>query len=118
MTRASLIGSVAAALLLTATSSAFAGSISRDLRDIRSDKVDIYRDRVKLREELAERNYDWRRELRAIRHGNYWAAEQWDARRRHEQSEINGLTRDLRNDRIDLAKDRARLRRDFWRYEY
>src|SRR5262249_39212841 len=116
MTRASLIGTVAAALLLTATSSAFAGDIYRDLNDIRRDKVDIYRDRIKLRQDLAERNYDWQRELRALRHGNYWAAQRWDARRRHEQGEINALTRDLRNDRIDLARDRARLRRDTWQY--
>src|SRR5215475_5555026 len=118
MTRTALLGTVAAALMLAAASPAFADDISRDLRDIRHDRADIYRDRVKLREERTERNYDWRRELRAIQHGNYWAAERWDARRRHEQSEINALGRDLRNDRIDLAKDRARLRRDFWRYEY
>jgi hypothetical protein len=116
MTRASLIGSVAAALLLTATSSAFAGDVYRDLNDIRRDKVDIYRDSVKLRQEQAERNYDAQRELRAIRNGNYWAAEKWDARRRHEQGEINAINRDLRKDRVDLAKDRYDLRRDTWRY--
>jgi len=116
MTRASLIGSVAAALLLTATSSAFAGDVYRDLRDIRRDKVDIYRDRVKLRQEQAERNYDAQRELRAIRNGNFWAAEKWDARRRQEQGEINAINRDLRKDRIDLQKDRYDLRRDTWRY--
>jgi len=118
MTRTALIGSFAAAFLLTATSSAFAGDVYRDLRDIRSDRVDIYRDRAKLKEELAERNYDLRREFRALKNGNYWAAERWDARRRHEQGEINALTRDLRNDRVDLARDRARLRRDFWGYKY
>ena len=116
MTRASLIGSVAAALLLTATSSAFAGDVYRDLRDIRRDKVDIYRDNVKLRHEQAERNYDAWRERQAIRNGNFWAAEKWDARRRQEQGEINAINRDLRKDYNDLAKDRYDLRRDTWRY--
>src|SRR5262245_10339394 len=82
MTRAALFGTVAAALMVAATSSAFADDISRDLRNIRHDRADIYRDRVKLREELAERNYDSRREWRAIQHGNFGAAQYWDARRR------------------------------------
>jgi hypothetical protein len=56
MTRTALIGSFAAALVLTVTSSAFAGDISRDVNDIRRDRVDIYRDHVKLNEEKAERN--------------------------------------------------------------
>ena len=118
MTRTVLLGTVAAALMLAAASPAFADDISRDLRDIRHDRADIYRDRVKLREERAERNYDWRRELRAIQHGNYWAAEKWDARRRQEQREINGLNRDLYKDRVDLGRDRADLRRDLWRRGY
>jgi hypothetical protein len=109
---------VAAALMLAAASPALADDISRDLRDIRHDRADIYRDRVKLREEQAERNYDARREWRAIRHGNYWAAEMWDARRRQEQREINALGRDLHKDRVDLGKDRADLRRDLWRRGY
>ena len=119
MTRTALIGSFAAALMLTVTSSAFAGDISRDVNDIRRDRVDIYRDHVKLNEEKAERNYARLRELRALRNGNYWAAERWDARRRHEQGEVNALNRDIQKDRKDLAKDRADLRRDFWwRYRY
>src|SRR5262249_24874361 len=104
MTRTALFGTVAAALMLAATSPALADDISRDFRDIRHDRVDIYRDRVKLREELAERNYDLRREERAIRHGHYWAAQMWDARRRHEQSEIKALGRDLHKDRVDLGE--------------
>ena len=118
MTRTALFGTVAAALMLAATSPAFADDISRDLRDVRHDRLDIYRDRVKLREELAERNYDLRREWRAVQHGNYGAAQTWDARRRHEQSEINALRRDLHKDSVDLAKDRADLRRDLWRRGY
>src|SRR6266700_4543917 len=118
MTRAALFGTVAAALMLAATSPAFADDISRDLRDIRHDRLDIHRDRVKLREERAERNYDLRREWRAIQHGHYRAAQIWDARRRHEQSEINALSRDLRKDGVDLARDRADLRHDLWRRGY
>jgi len=119
MTRTALIGSFAAALMLTVTSSAFAGDISRDVNDIRRDRVDIYRDHVKLNEEKAERNYDRQRELRALRNGNFWAAEKWDARRRQEQRDVNAINRDLHHDYRDLAKDRADLRRDFWwRYRY
>ena len=119
MTRVALIGSLAAALMLTCASSAFAQSdMSRDIRDIRRDRADISRDLAKLREERAERNYDLRRELRAIEHGNLRAAERWDARRRQEQREINTINRDLRRDRIDLARDRADLRRDLWRNGY
>ena len=98
MTRVALIGSLTAALLLAGASSAFAGDIGRDIRDIR-------RDETKLREERAERNYDLRREFRAIEHGNLRAAERWDARRRQEQREINGINRDVRRDRADLRRD-------------
>ena len=107
-----LISSVTAALMLAGASTAFASDIGRDIRDIRRDRADIRRDEAKLREERAERNYDFGRELRALEHGNLRAAERWDARRRQEQREINGITRDLRRDRLDLARDRADLRRD------
>src|SRR5437667_7287597 len=112
MTRVALIGSFTIALLLAGVSSAFAGDIGRDIRDIRHDRADIRRDEAKLREEQAERNYDLRRELRAIEHGNLRAAERWDARRRQEQRDVNAINRDLRRDRLDLARDRADLRRD------
>lgn len=98
MRHAAVIGSLAATLLLAGASSAFAGDIGRDIRDIR-------RDEAKLREERAERNYDLRREFRAIEHGNLRAAERWDARRRQEQREINDINRDLRRDRADLRRD-------------
>lgn len=116
MTRIALIGSVTAALLLAGASSAIAGEIGRDIRDIRRDRADFRRDEAKLREERVERNYDLRRELRAIEHGNLRAAERWDARRRREQHEINAINSDLRRDRLDLAKDRADLRRDLRGY--
>jgi hypothetical protein len=112
MTRVALIGSFTAALLLSGASTAFAGDIGRDIRDIRRDRGDIRRDEAKLREERAERNYDLRREFRAIEHGNLRAAEQWDARRVQEQRDVNAISRDLRRDRVDLARDRADLRRD------
>jgi hypothetical protein len=112
MTRIALIGSVTAALLFAGASSAVAGEIGRDIRDIRQDRAGIRRDEAKLREERVERNYDLRRELRGIEHGNLRAAERWDARRRQEQREINAINSDLRRDRLDLARDRADLRRD------
>ena len=119
MRRVALLGSFAAALMLTGASSAFALSdVYRDLRDIRRDRADIYRDQAKLREEQAERNYDARREWRAREHGNWRAERYWDARRRREQLEINAITRDLRHDSVDLARDRADVRRDIWRYTH
>ena len=116
MTRIALIGSVTAALLLAGASSAVAGDIGRDIRDIRRDRADIRRDEAKLREERVERNYDLRRELHAIEHGNLRAAERWDARRRQEQREINAINSDLRRDRLDIARDRTDLRRDLRGY--
>jgi hypothetical protein len=92
------ITSAAAALLLASVATASANDVSRDLRDIR-------RDEAQLRRERADRNYDLRREFRAIEHGNLRAAEYWDARRRHEQLEINAIKRDLRRDRADLRRD-------------
>lgn len=107
-----LIASASAALLLIGASTASASDIGRDVRDIRHDRADIHRDYVKLRDERRERNYDLKREFRAIEHGNFRAAERWDARRRQEQRDVNAIKRDLRRDQIDLAKDRADLRRD------
>ena len=111
-----LIASAVTALLLTGASTASASDIGRDIRDIRRDRADIRHDYAKLREERTERNYDLKREFRAIEHGNLRAAEQWDARRRQEQRDINAIKRDLRRDQIDLARDRADLRRDLRHY--
>jgi len=107
-----LIGSAAAALMFVGASSASADEIGQDIRDIRRDRADIRHDVRTLREERAERNYALKREFKALVHGNFGAAEVWDARRRHEQREINGVRGDLYRDRVDLAKDRANL----WRY--
>jgi len=111
-----LIGSAAAALLFVGASTASASDIGRDIRDIRRDHVDIRHDLGKLQQERAERNYDLKREFRALVHGNLRAAEAWNARRRQEQREINGIRSDLYRDRFDLAKDRADLRRDLRDY--
>ena len=117
MRRVTLLGSFAAVLTLTGASSAFAQSdIYRDLHDIKRDRVDIYRNQANLREDRAARNYDTRRERRAIEHDNWRAAWYWNARRRHEQFEVNVDRRDLRHDARDLARDKADLRRDIWRY--
>ena len=107
-----LIGSAAAALMFVGASSASADEIGQDIRDIRRDRADIRHDVRTLREERAERNYALKREFKALVHGNFGAAEVWDARRRHEQREINGVRGDLYRDRVDLAKDRADLWRD------
>jgi len=111
-----LIASATAALLLTGASTASASEIGRDIRDIRRDRADIHHDYNKLREERSERNHDLKRELRAIEHGNFRAAEQWDARRRQEQHDVNAIKRDLRRDQIDLARDRADLHRGLRHY--
>jgi hypothetical protein len=112
MRYAALFGSITAVLMLAGASAAFAGDIGQDIRDIRRDRADIRRDGAKLREERAERNYDLRRELHVIEHGNLRAAERWDARRRQEQHEVNAIKQDLARDRRDLARDRADVRRD------
>lgn len=112
MRRVAILSSATTALMLVGAATALAGDIGRDIRDIRRDRADIRRDEAVLRGERAERNYDLRRELRAIEHGNLRSAERWDARRRQEQREINAIRRDLRRDRLDLATDRADLRRD------
>jgi hypothetical protein len=116
MRHPALIASATAALLLAGASAASASEVGRDIRDIRRDRADIHHDYTKLREERGERNYDLKREFRAIEHGNFRAAEQWDARRRQEQRDINAINRDLRRDQIDLARDRADLRRDLRHY--
>ena len=116
MRHLAMMASAAAALMLAGVSTASAGDIGRDIRDIRRDRADIHHDYNKLREERSERNYDLKRELRAIVHGNFRAAEQWDARRRQEQRDVNTIKRDLRRDQIDLARDRADLRRDLRPY--
>jgi hypothetical protein len=107
-----LIGSATAALLFVGATSASANDVGRDFRDIRRDRADIRHDVGTLREERAERNYALKREFKALVHGNFGAVEVWDARRRHEQREINGIRGDLFKDRVDLAKDRADLWRD------
>ena len=126
MIRGAVIGSLTAALTLLAGGTVYAQTegqklervendnrdIRGDNRDIRGDKADIRRDENKLNRERAERNYDRRREERAIEHGNLKGAEKWDARRREEQREINATKRDIHQDKRDLARDRADRRKD------
>jgi hypothetical protein len=81
--------------------------IRRDNRDIRNDKRDLRQDKRDLARDRAERNYDQRREDRAIEHGNLKAAEKWDQRRRAEQRDINSDKRDIRRDERDLHRDRV-----------
>jgi hypothetical protein len=121
-----LISSLAAALTLVAGSTAFAQSegqklarvekdnrdIRHDTRDIKHDKFDIRRDKTKLEDERAERNADLKKELRAVERGNLKAAEKWDARRRHEQQDVNAMRKDFHKDKVDLAKDKMDRRQD------
>jgi hypothetical protein len=79
--------------------------IRHDGRDIQTDKRDVAGDKKALANDRAARNYDLKREERAIEHGNLRGAEKWDQRRREEQREINAEKRDLRKDRRDLARD-------------
>ena len=112
MRHIALIGSAAAALLFVGASTASADGLGGDIRDIRRDRADIRHDVAKLQEERAERDYALKRELRAVWHGHFGAAEARDSRRRHEQREVNGIRTDLYRDRVDLARDRADLRWD------
>jgi hypothetical protein len=65
---------------------------------------DINRDRAALHHDYAVRNYDARREYRAERNGNWWAANIWRWRKIEENREI--------------AARRADLRQDYRRYDY
>ena len=126
MRRYAVIGSFASVLALMAPPSAWAQSegqklervekdnrdIRHDTRDIRQDARDIRRDAARIKQERQDRNYDLKREERAIEHGNLKAAEKWDARRREEQKEINAMRRDIGKDKRDLAKDRRDRRED------
>src|SRR5437016_111600 len=105
---------LAAGITLLAIPTAFAHD-----SDIRSDWRAIQRDRARLhayparrrdeRGELAaaERRGNW-----ALRHGRFWQA--WRAERveRHEAADVRALERKVYRDRVELARDRADLRRD------
>jgi hypothetical protein len=81
--------------------------IRHDNRDIRSDKRGLHRDKNKLAQDRAERNYDQKRENRALDHGNVKGAEKWDQRRQAEQGEVHADKKDIRQDQRDLNRDRA-----------
>jgi len=129
MRRYAYIACCASALTLVAGPSAMALSegqklrrveqdnrdIRRDARDIRQDDTAIGHDEKALSGERAARNYDLRREERAIEHGNLGAAEAWDQRRRREQKRVNAARRDISKDGRDLANDKVDLIKDIER---
>lgn len=66
----------------------------------RDDRLErhIDRDRAAIHRDYAERNYYTAREHEALRHGNYWGAQWFSWRRRHEDREIAARRNDLRRD--------------------
>jgi hypothetical protein len=114
MNKIAILGLVAAATVM-----AMPAAYAYDYSDIRSDWRHIQRDRARLHANLgrlrdergelaaAERYENW-----ALHHGRFWQA--WRAERleRREAADVRALERKVYRDRVDLARDRADLRRD------
>ena len=113
MNKIALLG-LAAAITVTAMPAAYAydSDIRSDWRHIQRDGARLHVDLRRLRDErgelaAAERSENW-----ALRHGRFWRA--WRAERleRREAADVRALERKVYRDRMDLARDRADLRRD------
>lgn len=112
-----LLAALAAAFLTTAAApAAFAGDIGNDIRDIERDKARLRNDYRHLQEERRELRQAEGRERWAWRHHNWWQAWRAERQERHERREIRGIEHQIARDRERLARDRADLRRDIYRY--
>src|SRR5439155_19505745 len=83
-----------------------------DWPHIQRDRARLHADQARLRDErgelrAAERHANW-----ALRHGRFFQA--WRAERleQREARDVRALERKVYRDRVDLARDRADLRRD------
>jgi hypothetical protein len=105
---------LAAGITLLAIPEAFAhdSDIRSDLRQVQRDRARLYADEARLRDEQRELGAAERRENWALRHGRFWQA--WRAERveRREAADVRALERRVYRDRVQLARDRADLRRD------
>ena len=113
MNKIALLG-LAAAITVTAMPAAYAydSDIRSDWRHIQRDRARLHADLRRLRDERGERAAAERSENWALRHGRFWQA--WRAERleRREAADVRALERKVYRDRVELARDRADLRRD------
>ena len=111
--RKSAIVLMASAISVLAIPSAYAyDDIRSDWRHIQRDRARLRADEARLRDERNELLAAERRENWALRHGRFFQA--WRAERleRREAADVRALERKVYRDRVDLAHDRADLRRD------
>jgi hypothetical protein len=105
---------LAAGITLLAIPAAFAheSDIRSDWRAIQRDRARLYADQARLRDERAELAAAERRENWALRHGRFWQAWRAEQIERREAADVRALERRVYRDRVQLARDRAYLRRD------
>jgi hypothetical protein len=91
---------------------AYDSDIRSDWRQIQRDRARLRADRARLGDERGELAAAERYENWALRRGRLWQA--WRAERleRREAADVRALERKVYRDRVDLARDRADLRRD------
>jgi hypothetical protein len=112
-----LLATFAAAVLSAAAApAAFAGDIGNDIRDIQRDKARLRNDYRFLQEERRELRGAEARENNALRHGNWWQFWRAERQERHEARDVRAAERQIAIDRAHLARDRADLRHDIYRY--
>jgi hypothetical protein len=111
--RKSAIVMMAAAVSVLSIPSAYAyDDVRSDWRHIQRDRARLHADQARLRDERGELRAAERRENWALRHGRFFQA--WRAERleQREARDVRALERKVYRDRVDLARDRADLRRD------
>jgi hypothetical protein len=111
--RKTAIVMMAAAVSVLAIPRAYAyNDIRSDWRHIQRDRARLHADQARLRDERSELRAAERRENWALRHGRFFQA--WRAERleQREAADVRALERKVYRDRVDLARERADLRRD------
>src|ERR1700687_1073600 len=104
---------MAAAASVLAIPRAYAyDDIRSDWRHNERDRSRLHAAQARLRDERRELGAAERRENWALRHGRFFQA--WRAERleQREARDVRALERKVYRDRVDLARDRADLRRD------
>jgi hypothetical protein len=104
---------MAAAASVLAISSAYAyDDVRSDWRHIQRNRARVHADQARLRDERRELGAAERREQWALRHGRFFQAWRAERQERREAADVRALERRVYRDRVDLARDRAELRRD------
>jgi hypothetical protein len=112
--RKTAIATLTAAMTVLLTPGAYAhdSDIRSDWREIQRDRIRLRADEARLRDERGELAAAERREDWALRHGRFWQAWRAERQERHEARDVRALEQRAHRDHIDLARDRADLRRD------